>query len=738
MLRKFTIRSLVIVAAGMLPSTSWAFDETVYRTQVMLNQLGYPAGVEDGLWGRKTGNALKNFAAETGTDFSGKISEELLVELGSQLSASMASPKGLVGPIATVERTIPSTYFDPDPRVDKMHEGFRTHINADFDFPSLRLSHSDFEVQAFEGESKTNKDGYYLWTMIQQSRFGDLDGDGDNDLALGGWVARNNELARLHYLYFEDGFPMATESTDIGGTHQPWVYDFDSDDVDEVLSVGFLDSPVNPTETYYFKSGISSKQVIGEIIDSHNGIMVDFDGDGDMDVVGATYNTRKNNKQDTALYLNTDGDFSHHDLFFVDAQTGKEIKHRGIRVNGASVEVADFDKNGTLDFVFGDIFGDGNAVLFLTEEPNEFNKVRVKETKWLTKGYFSTREWKSKRYRWVKKQNHTVFLDAVDIDRDGDKDLIVETDLWADPKAGVLDIYINDGKANFTKETEARLFNFDLRSHGGFAITVQDVNGDQYPDIIYAGREPWTEDYFNKGIQPDFSKVSGENDLYINDGTGHFVETHQNIFSEFSVREDWTNSWFPVINPDNSITFVSLFRTGNDQKDYWQVAKLRPLSTGPNFTDPAELGVPGFNEFFVLRTNIGARNAVLCGAYQNALEWYKAEQPSIPINAEQAKAWGQTIEYGLDQTAELSCVTNPQQQASVSKPRRLQFSDALPMGTVPVSRDAPCSEVPRHCTDVEVCERATSPGIGGKMTWGYLERHQPFVKEAKGRGLQCQ
>ena len=90
MLRTFTIRSLVIVISGMLASTSWAFDETVYRTQVMLNQLGYPAGVEDGLWGKKTGNALKDFAAESDIDFDDKISEELLVELRSQLRASTA------------------------------------------------------------------------------------------------------------------------------------------------------------------------------------------------------------------------------------------------------------------------------------------------------------------------------------------------------------------------------------------------------------------------------------------------------------------------------------------------------------------------------------------------------------------------------------------------------------------------------------------------------------------------
>ena len=51
-------RSLFILLFLMIPTISKA--NFIDITQMALNSLGYNAGVEDGLYGRKTENALKN------------------------------------------------------------------------------------------------------------------------------------------------------------------------------------------------------------------------------------------------------------------------------------------------------------------------------------------------------------------------------------------------------------------------------------------------------------------------------------------------------------------------------------------------------------------------------------------------------------------------------------------------------------------------------------------------------
>ena len=47
-------------------------DETVRSVQKLLNELGYNAGTADGLYGRKTGNALTEFYQSIGQKYDGK------------------------------------------------------------------------------------------------------------------------------------------------------------------------------------------------------------------------------------------------------------------------------------------------------------------------------------------------------------------------------------------------------------------------------------------------------------------------------------------------------------------------------------------------------------------------------------------------------------------------------------------------------------------------------------------
>ena len=56
-------------------------DATVREIQSLLNELGYPAGAFDGLYGRKTGNALTEFMKDYGEVYDGKAGDEELAIL---------------------------------------------------------------------------------------------------------------------------------------------------------------------------------------------------------------------------------------------------------------------------------------------------------------------------------------------------------------------------------------------------------------------------------------------------------------------------------------------------------------------------------------------------------------------------------------------------------------------------------------------------------------------------------
>ena len=46
--------------------------------------------------------------------------------------------------------------------------------------------------------------------------------------------------------------------------------------------------------------------------------------------------------------------------------------------------------------------------------------------------------------------------------------------------------------------------------------------------------------------------------------------------------------------------------------------------SGPNFSDPASSGVPGFNELYYLSNYSDAKNAVANGSYESGLAYYQA------------------------------------------------------------------------------------------------------------------
>lgn len=96
-------------------------------------------------------------------------------------------------------------------------------------------------------------------------------------------------------------------------------------------------------------------------------------------------------------------------------------------------------------------------------------------------------------------------------------------------------------------------------------------------------------------------------------------------------RPQWGTTFF-LISPGRTegIVFQSVGGCGTpggcpaDGLNLYKVGSNGALRTGPNFVDPATLGVPGFNEFFYLRHYPDAASAVQAGQYSSGLAHYLA------------------------------------------------------------------------------------------------------------------
>jgi len=106
--------------------------------------------------------------------------------------------------------------------------------------------------------------------------------------------------------------------------------------------------------------------------------------------------------------------------------------------------------------------------------------------------------------------DRTYSAALADIDHDGDLDIIVSNDA-PDRKL----VYLNDGKGHFTEAGTFGSPNWATRY-----VTLADLNGDGYPDIVVANRGDYPDRVAGKpGKGP---KIPTPSFVCMNDGKGHF------------------------------------------------------------------------------------------------------------------------------------------------------------------------------------------------------------------------
>lgn len=190
-----------------------------------------------------------------------------------------------------------------------------------------------------------------------------------------------------------------------------------------------------------------------------------------------------------------------------------------------------------------------------------------------------------------------------------------------------IQVLMNEGARRFV-DVAPRSTAQDLGRRHYYAMFATDLNNDGFLDVVAA--------YTSNRYAGDRGGLFGTT-VFLNDGTGAFqVVEGEQLFGATTSPSDgrrWNlGSFVPTkVKPGRTegivVETVGGCGLGFCPAVRWNVYKVvadRSLGTGPNFVDPATLGVPGFNEFYYLRRYVDAAEAVQAGQYASGLAHYIA------------------------------------------------------------------------------------------------------------------
>ena len=334
----------------------------------------------------------------------------------------------------------------------------------------------------------------YTTAALHEIAVGDFNGDGKLDLTFSYFLYPLEDRAAPIRVLTGDGAGGFTDATTalFGATppatvhgRQIVVADFNKDGrADAFFADHGLDAAPFPgaRNALFLSSGASgltnAVASLPNIADfSHSAAAGDVDGDGDIDLfVG---NQGEGDKYPYLLLNNGSGGFTL-------SRSGLPTTLHGSDPGITTSTLFDADGDGDLDLFLGPWDPRQRAAVIL-ENDGKGNFLKTLTT--ISIPAHGTSE-------------NVIDSKAVDIDGDGDLDLVVNTvvDFFT---VGSIRFYINDGKGHFTDETDARL---PARSADGWNTRVQfaDLNGDGKVDMLVS----------NGANRP----------VFLNDGTGRFIQ----------------------------------------------------------------------------------------------------------------------------------------------------------------------------------------------------------------------
>jgi len=185
---------------------------------------------------------------------------------------------------------------------------------------------------------------------------------------------------------------------------------------------------------------------------------------------------------------------------------------------------------------------------------------------------------------------------------------------------------LNQGSRTFTDVSPSPYLNLGVVEYQ-YLMPI-DINNDGFLDIVGT---------YSADAQPGQSPQWGTT-LFLNDGTGAFqVVDAVNLLAAATTTpsngKQWSlGSFVPTFVNRQRMEGVVFASVGGCAVEFCPAAGLNlykvvangAIGTGPNFTDPASQGAPGFNEFYYLRHYPDAAAAVQAGQYPDGLAHYVA------------------------------------------------------------------------------------------------------------------
>ncbi len=286
-------------------------------------------------------------------------------------------------------------------------------------------------------------------------RLADFDDDGDLDMIT------VHEDDQEHALLFNDGSGAFTDMTALlpvmSIANAVEVTDLDGDGAPDILignagaNVVLIQQPDGS-----FADDTANGRSLGSDT-TQDLLLVDVDGDSDLDVFVA-------NEGPNALFIN-DGNG-----FFADETA---VRLPSARRESRQADAADIDNDGDLDIIVGNIRFEVMSV------PSVENQLLVNDGS----GVFTDAT--ATGLANVRNLGNSFTVHFVDLDDDGDQDIISpQTTLGG---GGDAVVWLNDGTGVFTDATTADVFS-SPPDGGIFDIEVVDVNGDGNDDLFVCNR----------------------------------------------------------------------------------------------------------------------------------------------------------------------------------------------------------------------------------------------------------
>ncbi len=180
---------------------------------------------------------------------------------------------------------------------------------------------------------------------------------------------------------------------------------------------------------------------------------------------------------------------------------------------------------------------------------------------------------------------HTKDIDGIDVDGDGDTDLVLANAWGAQPR-----IWLNNGLGFFTDGTATRFPSITLLS---FSVAGADIDADGDIDLLFC----------NSGAS-QFGGAGGQPRLFINDGTGHFTDQTGTSLPTISLIAQ-VDCDFLDIDGDMDLDASITSRDGqslllvNDGAGHFVTASLPPEGSGTYEFEPGDVDNDGDVDIFV-------------------------------------------------------------------------------------------------------------------------------------------